>query len=74
MKKMPRIVDAEPVIHSVLRVRLGDGCAGPVDLRPLIAEGKVLAWPPSPEYFAAVTLDEFGIPCRGATTKATRSI
>ncbi len=60
MKKLPSIVDAEPVIHGVLKVRFDDGYEGVVNLRPLIAKGKVFAWPSAPEHFAAVKVDEFG--------------
>ena len=41
MKKLSSIVDAEPVIHGVLKVKFDDGYEGVVDLRPLIAKGKV---------------------------------
>ena len=44
MKKLPRIVDARPVIHGVLKVAFDDGYEGVVDLRPLIAKGKVFSW------------------------------
>jgi len=32
MKKLPRIVDAQPVIHGVLKVAFDDGYVGVVDL------------------------------------------
>ncbi len=60
MKKLPCITDAQPVIHGVLKVSFDDGYEGVVDLRPLIAKGKVLAWLRAPEHFAAVKVDEFG--------------
>ena len=60
MNKLPSIVDAEPVIHGVLKVGFDDGYEGVVDLRPLIAKGKVFAWLSAPEHFAAVKVDEFG--------------
>ena len=60
MKKLSSIVDAEPVIHGVLKVRFDDGYEGVVDLRPLIAKGKVFSWLSAPEHFAAVEVDEFG--------------
>ena len=60
MRKLPCIVDAQPVIHGVLKVSFDDGYEGVVDLRPLIAKGKVFAWLSAPEHFAAVKVDEFG--------------
>jgi hypothetical protein len=60
MKKLPCIVEAQAVIHGVLRIKFDDGYEGVVDLRPLIAKGKVFAWLSTPEHFAAVRIDEFG--------------
>jgi hypothetical protein len=60
MKKLPFIVEAQAVIHGVLRIKFDDGYEGVVDLRPLIAKGKVFAWLSTPEHFAAVRIDEFG--------------
>jgi hypothetical protein len=60
MKKLPRIVDAQPVIHGVLKVAFDDGYVGVVDLRPLIAMGKVFSWLREPSHFAAVRVDEYG--------------
>ncbi len=60
MKKLPRIVDARPVIHGVLKVSFDDGYVGVVDIRPLIAKGKVYSWLSAPSRFAAVKVDEFG--------------
>ena len=60
MKKLPCIVEAQPVIRGVLKVAFDDGCEGVVDLRPLIAKGKVFAWLSAPEHFAAVVVDELG--------------
>ncbi len=60
MKKLPCIVDAQVVIHGVLKVTFDDGYQGVVDLRPLIAKGKVFAWLSAPEHFSAVRIDEFG--------------
>ena len=34
MKKLPRIVEAQAVIHGVLKVSFNDGYVGVVDLRP----------------------------------------
>jgi hypothetical protein len=60
MKKLPCIVEAQAVIHGVLRIKFDDGYEGVIDLRPLIAKGKVFAWLSTPEHFAAVRIDEFG--------------
>ena len=60
MKKLPRIASAEPVIHGVLKLMFQDGYEGMVDLRPLLAKGKVFTWLQSPENFAALRLEEFG--------------
>ena len=60
MKKLPCMVDAQPVIHGVLKVTFDDGYEGVVDLRPLIAMGKVFSWLNAPSHFAAVRVDEFG--------------
>jgi hypothetical protein len=60
MKKLPCIVEAQAVIHGVLRIKFDDRYEGVVDLRPLIAKGKVFAWLSTPERFAAVRIDEFG--------------
>ena len=60
MKKLPCIVEAQAVIHGVLRIKFDDGYEGVVNLRPLIAKGKVFAWLSTPEHFAAVRIDEFG--------------
>ena len=60
MNKLPCIVDAQPVIHGVLKVAFDDGYEGVVDLRPLIAKGEVFSWLSAPSHFAAVRVDEFG--------------
>ena len=60
MKRLPHIVLAEPVIHGVLKLAFDDGFEGVVDLRPLIAKGKVFAWLETPAHFAAVAVDEHG--------------
>jgi len=60
MRKLPRIVEAQPVIHGVLKVAFTDGYVGVVDFRPLIAKGRVFSWLREPANFAAVSVDEFG--------------
>ncbi len=60
MKKRPCIVGAQVVMHGVLKVTFADGYVGVIDLRPLIAKGKVFAWLGDPEHFTAIRIDEFG--------------
>ena len=60
MKTLPHIVLAEPVIHGVLKITFDDGFEGVVDLRPLIAKGKVFAWLEAPAHFAALKIDDYG--------------
>jgi len=60
MKKLPRIKAAEPVIHGVLKLVFTDGYVGVVDLRPLIAKGRVFAWLQKARNFQKVRLEEYG--------------
>jgi hypothetical protein len=60
MKKLSCVIEARVVMHGVLKLKFGDGYEGVVDLRPLIAKGKVFAWLSTPDHFAAVKIDEFG--------------
>jgi hypothetical protein len=60
MKALPRIVLAEPVIHGVLKLTFDDGFEGIVDLRPLIAKGKIFDWLQAPAHFADLRIDEHG--------------
>lgn len=60
MKKLPRIKNAEPVIHGVLKIVFVDGYEGIVDLRPLITQGKVFTWLQTPTNFAAFEVEAFG--------------
>jgi len=60
MKKLPRIVSAEPVIHGVLKLVFTDGYEGVVDLRPLIARGRIFSWLQKPKNFQKIQLEEFG--------------
>jgi hypothetical protein len=60
MKNLPCIVEAQPAIHGVLDVKIDDGHRGAVDLRPLVAKGKVFASLRAPERFATVRIDKFG--------------
>jgi hypothetical protein len=60
MKKLPRIVLAEPVVHGVLKIIFKDGYEGVVDLRPLIAKRGVFEWLRDPKHFEHLTVDEYG--------------
>jgi hypothetical protein len=60
MKKLPRIVLAEPVIHGVLKIVWNDGYEGIVDLRPTIARGKIFTHLQKPRNFSRVLVSEFG--------------
>jgi hypothetical protein len=60
MKKLPRIVVAESVIHGVLKVVWNDGYEGVVDLRPTIARGKIFTYLQNARNFSKVRVSEFG--------------
>jgi hypothetical protein len=60
MKALPRIVKAEPVIHGVLKLVFTDGYEGVVDLRPIIARGRIMTWLQKPANFQKVQLEEHG--------------
>ncbi len=60
MRLLPRIKSAEPVIHGVLKLVFLDGYEGVVDLRPLIAEGKIFTRLQDAKNFATVKVDEYG--------------
>jgi hypothetical protein len=60
MKELPRVHSAQPVIPGVLKLVFLDGYEGVVDLRPLIAKGKVFAWLQDPENFEKVQVEEYG--------------
>jgi hypothetical protein len=60
MKKLPCIVEAQPVIHGILKIAFDDDYVGVVDIRPLIGKGKVFFWLNAPAHFVAVRIDEFG--------------
>jgi hypothetical protein len=60
MKKLPRIVSAEPVIHGVLKLEFSDKYEGVVDLRPIIARGRIFSWLQKAKNFQKVQLDKFG--------------
>jgi uncharacterized protein DUF2442 len=60
MKKLPRIVLAEPVIHGVLKIVWTDGYEGVVDLRPTIARGRIFSYLQKPKNFQRVRVSEYG--------------
>jgi hypothetical protein len=60
MKKLPRIVFVEPVIHGVLKLAFSDRYEGVVDLRPIIARGRVFTWLQKPKNFQKVRLEKYG--------------
>ena len=60
MKKLPRIKSAEVVIHGVLKIKFLDDYEGVVDLRPLIASGKVFTWLQKPTNFQKFQVEEYG--------------
>jgi hypothetical protein len=60
MKKLPRITAAEPVIHGVLKLSFTDGYEGVVDIRPLIARGRIFNWLQKDRNFRKVQIEEYG--------------
>jgi hypothetical protein len=60
MKKLPRIVSAEPVIHGVLKLKFTDGYEGVIDLRPIIAKGRMFTWLQKPGNFKKIKIEEYG--------------
>jgi hypothetical protein len=60
VSEIARIVSAEPVIHGVLKIVWNDGYEGVVDLRPVIARGKIFTYLASPDHFRDVRVGEYG--------------
>ncbi|HEY4406397.1 MAG TPA: hypothetical protein VGN55_17250 [Xanthobacteraceae bacterium] len=60
MNEIPRIVTAEPIIHGVLKIQWDDGYAGIVDLRPVIARGRIFTYLQEPENFEKLKIEEYG--------------
>jgi hypothetical protein len=60
VRKLPRIVSAEPVIQGVLKIVWTDGYEGVVDLRPTIARGRIFTYLQNPRNFEKVRVSEFG--------------
>jgi hypothetical protein len=60
MTEIPRIVAAEPVIQGVLKIQWDDGYIGIVDLRPVIARGKIFTHLQNPKNFENLQIGEHG--------------
>lgn len=60
MTELPRILSVEPVVHGVLKLTWNDGYEGVVDLRGIIARGKVFEPLGNPDYFRGVRLSDYG--------------
>src|SRR6266478_3461963 len=60
IKKLPRIVLAEPIIHGVLKIVWNDGYEGVVDLRPTIARGRIFTYLQNAGNFQKVRVSEYG--------------
>src|SRR5262245_40820111 len=60
VKKLPRIVTAEPVIHGVLKIVWNDGYEGVVDLRPTIARGRIFTYLQKSKNFFQVRVSQYG--------------
>ena len=57
---LPRMQSVSPVIHGVLKIVWNDGYEGVVDLRPLLARGKIFTYLQTPSNFEKVKLGEYG--------------
>ena len=57
---LPRMVSVSPVIHGVLKIVWNDGYEGVVDLRPLLAGGKIFTFLQTRAHFENVQLGEYG--------------
>ena len=60
MTDLLRVVEAEPVITGVLKIRWNDDHDGIVDLRPVIGKGAALAPLADPAIFSAVSIAPHG--------------
>jgi hypothetical protein len=60
MSEIPRILSVEPVVQGVLKLTWNDGYEGIVDLRGIIARGKVFAPLSAPDYFKGVRVGDHG--------------
>jgi hypothetical protein len=57
---LPRMVSVAPVIQGVLKIVWDDGYEGVVDLRPLLAKGKIFTYLQTWPNFEKVNLGEYG--------------
>jgi len=57
---LPRIEAVSRVIQGVLKIVWTDGYEGVVDLRPLLARGRIFTWLQTPSNFEDVKLGEYG--------------
>jgi len=60
MAEILHLTAVEPVIHGVLKLRWDDGYEGVVDLRAIIARGRIFEWLQRPENFRQVRLESYG--------------
>jgi hypothetical protein len=60
MTEIARIVSAEPVIHGVLKIEWNDAYVGIVDLRPVIARGKIFTYLQDSANFQKLRIGEHG--------------
>jgi hypothetical protein len=54
------IASVQIVAHGILKIAWDDAYEGLVDLRPVIARGKIFASLHDPEYFKTVRVDRYG--------------
>jgi Protein of unknown function (DUF2442) len=60
MTDILHILSADVVADGILKITWDDNCAGLVDLRPIIARGKVFIPLQDPEYFKTVRVAPYG--------------
>jgi hypothetical protein len=60
MSEIRHIVSAEPVIHGVVKIVWDDNYEGVVDLRPIIARGKIFTCLQDAGYFNTVRVASYG--------------
>lgn len=60
MRKLPRIISADPIIHGVLKIVWTDGYEGVVDLRPTIDRGQIFTYLQDPANFKKFEIEEYG--------------
>jgi hypothetical protein len=60
MSPQVRIAHAEPVIQGVVKVVFTDGYEGVVDLRPVIARGRIWTYLQDPQNFRTMRIEEYG--------------